>query len=190
MNLINLTPHPIHVLTQHGDPIVTIPSSGEARLAVSRVIAGRLALEREPNVTEGIPVFASEFGVLSGLPDEPAPDTAYIVSRLVADYAAARPEMEHWPLLVPDFVVRDEKGAIVGCQGFAVTCGYEQARGWRTPVGVEKVPGIDGHEWYMQPVDRPILSVDRYGPDEWGTAIGPEAGRLIRSPDQPALAER
>lgn len=160
MKLINLTPHPISVLGQQGEQIVTIQSSGEARLAVSRVIAGRISVpvwygseEDAVYIEHNTPVFASSFGELTGLPEQPEPHTAYIVSPLVAEYATGEPSLARWPLLVPDLIVRNSAGEIIGCQGFAVVS-LAQARTWG------------------------ILE-NRYGSDSWYTAIGPESGKLF-----------
>ena len=50
---------------------------------------------------------------------------------LVAQYMAASTRGLHWwPVVVPDQIVRDGQGAILGCQGFAVAVPIDHARSW------------------------------------------------------------
>lgn len=101
MRLINLTPHAVTILVDGRDPIV-IPASGTiARCAVTRVVIGDV---------DGIPLTKSVFGDVTDLPD-PAPDTLYIVSMLVASACSDRAD-----LVIPDDTVRDDKGVIIGCK--------------------------------------------------------------------------
>lgn len=103
IRIINLTPHTVTVL--RGDTAIEYPPSGAvARCATQRTVIGSL---------NGIPINQTEFGEVSGLP-EPAPGVYYIVSALVAQALPQRDD-----LLIPDDVVRDEAGRIIGCRAFA-----------------------------------------------------------------------
>jgi hypothetical protein len=105
MNLVNLTPHPVTV----GG--VTIPSTGVVRCAEVRERVGTIAVSDDVQV----PLMRVSLGQVEGLP-EPSPDTVYIVSRLVADACPDRDD-----LAVPDMIVRDAEGRIIGCDALAQT---------------------------------------------------------------------
>lgn len=104
VRIINLTPHTVTVLRENEGPIEYPPSGMVARCATKRRVIGSL---------NGIPINRTEFGEVYGLP-EPAPGVYYIVSALVAQALPQRND-----LLIPDDVVRDEAGRIVGCRAFA-----------------------------------------------------------------------
>ena len=104
VNLINLTPHTVNIVTSTGEPVVTLPSEGLARCSQLDVPTGTIA---------GITITSTTYGEVEGLP-EPVPNTYYIVSRLVLTACSDRND-----LLVPNQVVRDEHGQIVGCQSLA-----------------------------------------------------------------------
>ncbi len=105
--LINLTPHPIHILDENNQVILTIPSSGELRLRERTVRAGEI-------VVDGIRI---EIVLKSLSPDVELPPqkdgTFYIVSLPVAQ-SVIRPDF-----LVPDQVVRGPDGNIIGCRRLA-----------------------------------------------------------------------
>lgn len=104
VNLINLTPHTVNIVTSTGEPVVTLPSEGLVRCSQIDVPTGTVA---------GITITSTTYGEVEGLP-EPAPNTYYIVSRLVLTACPDRTD-----LLVPNQVVRNEHGQIVGCQSLA-----------------------------------------------------------------------
>jgi len=105
--IINLTPHEVTVVGSNGEVLAKFPPSGQvARCAVSRTAVGNI---------NGIPVSKSVMGKIEGLPDK-ADDTLYIVSRVVAEAAKGVRD----DLVIPDDAVRDDKGVIIGCKGFAV----------------------------------------------------------------------
>mgnify|MGYP001398705579 FL=1 len=107
MKIINLTPHALNVLTDSGT--VTIPPSGTvARVTVTRESAGTVTVDGVQ-----VPLYRTTYGAVEGLP-APAPDTLYVVSSLVA--AAARDRRD---LVVPDDLVRDEQGRVIGARGLA-----------------------------------------------------------------------
>ena len=78
--------------------IKTVEPSGElARLTTKTVTIGEI---------DGIPMTTTEYGEVEGLPD-PADDTIYIVSSLVA----GRDDV-----FIPNESVRDGSGRIIGCR--------------------------------------------------------------------------
>lgn len=100
-----MTPHEINIVTEDGKAVKSIPASGAiARCAVARTADGEI---------DGIPVSATSFGAVEGLPD-PSEGTYYIVSGVIASAAKGRSD-----LFVPDELVRDSSGKIIGCKGLA-----------------------------------------------------------------------
>lgn len=104
--LLNFTPHPIHVLDGENNLVRTIKSSGLIRLKASTVDA-----ELE---VDGVKITTTKFGEPEGLPDFKS-DVFYIVSQLVKSALPNRPD-----LLVPAEVQRDEKGNIIGCRSLGI----------------------------------------------------------------------
>lgn len=101
---VNLTPHVITLVDDHGNIIASIePEAESARCEVTRVVAFSAG---------GHNVNRTVFGRVYNLP-EPVDGTWYITSRIVAE-AAMRKDV-----LVPDETVRDENGRILGCKSFA-----------------------------------------------------------------------
>jgi hypothetical protein len=106
MELINCTPHPINLLDGDGNSIRTLLSSG---------IVVRIQTETV-NVTEylGVQIIGRRYTSVSGLP-APKYETYYIVSLPIASHLKDIRE----DLLVPNDLVRDEKGTVIGCRNFA-----------------------------------------------------------------------
>ena len=103
LELINLTPHTVNLIDGDGKTFTILPSG----------IIPRLTEEKESLGTiNGFPVVKKSFGEVENLP-EPKEGTIYIVSALVAG-AVNRDD-----LVVPDGLVRNDKGQIIGCSGFA-----------------------------------------------------------------------
>lgn len=108
--IINLTPHPVTFLDSEGKLLCTFDApkkGGEARCveivqASTTYISGSLI----------IPTRKKMFGTVTNLPAE-KDGTLYIVSQIVF---SAKPERKD--LLVPDGVLRDEKGQVKGCTCF------------------------------------------------------------------------
>lgn len=101
---VNLTPHVITLVDDHGNIIASIePEAQPARCEVTRVVAFSAG---------GHPVNRTVFGSVYNLPD-PVDGVWYITSRIVAE-AVTRKDV-----LVPDETVRDKDGKIVGCKSFA-----------------------------------------------------------------------
>jgi len=109
VELINLTPHEIRLWVQQPEGLLLIPPARQAaRVAVRRESVGHIDA-----AGMSIPLARTIYGEIEGLPD-PKPGTLYIVSSLVA--AAAR---ERDDLLIPDELVRDEQGRVIGARGLA-----------------------------------------------------------------------
>ena len=108
--LINLTPHPVHLLPiGAGKPRVFPPrpreDGGPARVAEQTVPAGNIQVAFDPQ----FPIVAVSYGEVTGLPDpDPLGGTAYVVSRMVAEAAPHRGD-----LYFPMDVVRDAQGQIM-----------------------------------------------------------------------------
>ena len=107
MKVVNLTPHAMNIVTDSGT--ATIPPSGTvARVTVTRESAGTATIDGGV-----VPLYRTTYGEVTDLPD-PAPNTLYVVSSLVA--AAARDRND---LVVPNDLVRDEQGKVIGARGLA-----------------------------------------------------------------------
>lgn len=103
MKVVNMTPHPVDIVGEDGNVLITYPASGELiRLQVSTVPSGTLP--------DGTPLTVTKFGEPVGLPNYQE-ETVYIVSQLVKSALPHRTD-----LLVPAEVVRDGDGRIVGCK--------------------------------------------------------------------------
>lgn len=100
--IINLTPHAVNLIAADGS-VCEFPSQGLARVTVTRTQVGEV---------NGTPICRSTFGEVEGLP-EPVFGTFYIVSMIVAQAAHDRSD-----LIVPDNLVRDEAGRIIGCRNW------------------------------------------------------------------------
>lgn len=108
--LINLTPHPVHLLPiGAGKPRVFPPrpreEGGPARVAEQTAPAGSLRVAFDPQFS----IVAVSYGEVTGLPaPDPLGGTAYVVSRMVAEACPDRGD-----LYFPMDVVRDEQGQIL-----------------------------------------------------------------------------
>jgi hypothetical protein len=103
MKIVNLTPHKV-VLFKGNEIIREFESKGLARATQTSAVVGTI---------DGIDICKNIYGEVSGLPEE-APDTFYIVSKIVMDACPSRND-----LLLPNDSVRNEQGQIVGCRSFA-----------------------------------------------------------------------
>ena len=103
--IINLTPHDICILDNNGEVLREYRSKGVVRL-------NTYVQACEP--IEGVRTTKVKFGELLGLPQYVG-GTYYIVSRLVKQ---ARPD--RCDLLVPNEIVRDDKGLIIGCKSLSI----------------------------------------------------------------------
>ncbi|MCY9532959.1 hypothetical protein M5X04_26985 [Paenibacillus alvei] len=102
INIVNLTPHTINIMSDGSDgEITSIPSSGEARATTTREHYGTI---------NGIQIYRTSFGAVQGLP-KPQKDTIYIVSSITAQAVPDRDDV-----FIPDDIVRDEQGRVIGCR--------------------------------------------------------------------------
>ncbi len=105
--IFNLTPHPIHILDEDNKIIRAYPTSGSvARVGVINTKKGF--------TIDDIPVFSKEFTEAINVPEYKF-GTFYIVSQIVK---AALPNRDD--LIVPDDIVRDNVGNIIGCRSFSI----------------------------------------------------------------------
>jgi hypothetical protein len=113
--LVNLTPHPIDVYDAADDLLLVSipPADNPARAEVTRVWAAEVEVQGHV-----IPIYRAQAGAPSPLPD-PAPATYLIVSRAYAD-ALRTHGIERHDLLVPDNLVRDRRGQVLGCRSLAL----------------------------------------------------------------------
>lgn len=109
MKIVNNTPHDVNLVLD-SEHTLTIPASGE----IARVEFEDLGQTKV--LIEGTPVEVSlgkrTIGLI-GVP-EPKEDTLVVVSRLVK---AELPDRDD--LVVPDEVVRDGAGRVIGCRRLA-----------------------------------------------------------------------
>ena len=107
--IINLTPHSVNVIRDDNSVAITIEASENvARCSQTIDIVDTINVN---NIA--IPVSSSSYGEVVDLP-APQDDTYYIVSRLVMSACPNRQD-----LLVPNDLVRDEAGRVIGCRSLA-----------------------------------------------------------------------
>lgn len=114
--LINLTPHDLHIYNGDDEHVATIPAHGQvARCRQERQRVGEVHFPGASGDDVEIPINATSFGALEGLPD-PAPGFYYIVSAITAQAAKAAGRTD---VLITDDAVRDSEGRIIGCRALA-----------------------------------------------------------------------
>lgn len=107
--IINLTPHAVNVIGDGNSVTITIESSGNvARCSQTINIVDTIDLN---NVA--IPISSSSYGEVVDLP-APQDGVYYVVSRLVMSACPNRQD-----LLVPNDLVRDDAGRVIGCRSLA-----------------------------------------------------------------------
>ena len=106
ITIINLTPHPVNLLDVDANVVITFHSEGLARCSQNDIIIGKL--------NKDIILTKTSYGEVIGLPEQ-SPRTFYIVSRLVRNALPNRTD-----LLVPNQLIRDSEGQIVGCKSFSI----------------------------------------------------------------------
>lgn len=104
MRILNYTPHTVNVFTDSRE-VRSFASMGSARCTEETIITRNI---------DGIDISQTTLGEVEGLPD-PQPNTMYIVSRLIL--VACRDTRND--LLVPNEIIRDVKGNIIGCKSLA-----------------------------------------------------------------------
>jgi hypothetical protein len=105
VQLINLTPHAVVVVGENGEVIMTIPASGQIlRLPEVTTPVGEI---------EGVPLVRKNLDPNADLP--PHQEGVYYIVSLPVAQVARREDF-----LVPDELVRNEQGRVIGCHRFAV----------------------------------------------------------------------
>ncbi len=137
MNLINLTPHPVVILTlveggevrgYIGNP--TMPTEGRFRVIATLPPSGKVARATQNDIETGyvpvgddfgepyrVIVVRSTYGAPTDLP-EPKDGVMLVVSIITAQAAKAAGRSTSDLLITAD-TVRDETGKIIGCQKFS-----------------------------------------------------------------------
>ena len=104
MNIINCTPHPINLISQNGD---------EISLPKGEVVPRLTQSTKQVDTINGISITETTFGETQDLPDYQE-GTVLIVSRMILEANKDRND-----LLVPNELVRDVGGNIIGCKSLA-----------------------------------------------------------------------
>ena len=126
MKLMNLTPHAVTILDEEDNVILELPGcdnpprAKEKRERKGSVCHAKFAaihteeIWNDANyVTIDIPLNKVELSEIENLPDVSL-EYYYIVSRIVAEACPERTD-----LFIPDEIVRDENGRIIGCRALA-----------------------------------------------------------------------
>src|SRR5690554_5215101 len=107
INVVNCTPHDVNLVTEKGS--ITFPRSG----IIPRLTESQKKINSVNSNGIEIDIIAKSFLEPEGLP-EPKEGTIYIVSALVAGAAKDRDD-----LVIPNDIIRDDKGNIIGCKNLA-----------------------------------------------------------------------
>jgi hypothetical protein len=122
----NLTPHTVKLIMcpawlEYGDELIVEfpPEEVSARVNVQHIAAGYVKVygvseKSGADGTVDVPIKISRFGAVEGLPDYEE-GTLYIVSRLVKQAVPDRTDC-----IVPDGIIRNDKGVILGCCRFSL----------------------------------------------------------------------
>ncbi|MBD8045821.1 hypothetical protein [Clostridium faecium] len=102
IEILNYTPHTVNIIQQ--GKVKNLVSVGNARCIQETKKIGEI---------NNIPITSTTFGQVEGLPEEKE-GVYYIVSRLILQACPQRRD-----LLVPNDIVRDEEGKIIGCKSLA-----------------------------------------------------------------------
>jgi hypothetical protein len=111
MNLVNLTPHAITVQADDGQTLTVPPSGVVARASTTRTVVPTTGPYR---------ITSQALGEVEGLPEQPQPNTLYVVSGLVLAALAAGGSTQYPHLVAPDTgadAIRDG-GQVVAVRGF------------------------------------------------------------------------
>lgn len=116
MELVNLTPHNVNFMDEDGNIIKTIKPAAEApRLKTFKGSSTTIDVDGISIPLSGGFKFLDELVEGQSLPPQ-EDGVLYIVSKALADYAVSVGRND---FVSPDRVVRDDKGAIIGCRGLA-----------------------------------------------------------------------
>jgi len=109
IQLVNLTPHTINIVTEDGTQILSLESQGIARVAATTEVVGQLKVGEVV-----VPQTHTTFGEVEGLPEQ-APGVGYIVSNMIIS-ALAQQGIHRTDLFTPGMQVRDDQGRVIGCR--------------------------------------------------------------------------
>ena len=111
MELINLTPHDIHIMDEHQNVLWTLKASGiVARCNEEIEMTGRVVLDELGELK--VPLYSRKFLRVNNLPPV-TENRTYVLTSYVK---IAHPERAD--LLVASDMVRTEGGRIIGCRSF------------------------------------------------------------------------
>lgn len=115
IKIVNLTPHTINLY--RGDLVIEIPPSGTvARVSEKQILrhsdVGEIAGTAGEITKTRVDFYLRVFGDVEGIPD-PADNVMYVVSSIVAARASHR-----YDLIIPNDLVRDDRGRVIGCRSF------------------------------------------------------------------------
>jgi hypothetical protein len=105
MKIENCTPHVVHLHKQNGEVLTIEASKNPVRVSTKNDTLSDI---------DGIPVFKKTFGAIENLP-EPVEGTIYIVSSIVLSALNGSRN----DCYVPDDVIRDASGAIIGAKALS-----------------------------------------------------------------------
>lgn len=119
-NIINLTPHAIHIYDEHKKLVATIPASGHVLRVGSKPQRFIENIEYEKTV---VPIFSpADYTTCEGIEDIDITGKDLIVSWVCGEgLMKERKDFPHRilnPDTGPDSVVRDEQGKIIGVRRF------------------------------------------------------------------------
>ena len=109
----NFTPHQVNIIDNNNKCLAEFPSLGTIRVKSTQTLIGHATYEDQGDI-QGIPVFDSSFEDITDKLPPVEDDTVYVVSRIVKN---ACPERNDF--VVPNDVVRNQDGQIIGCQSFS-----------------------------------------------------------------------
>ena len=109
VKIVNLTPHEVRLVDEEGNTIAVFSSEGVVRLSEHREKIAEI---------NNIPIYKKRFGSTELPPQKEG--VYYIVSLPVAQAFPHRNDF-----IIPDQLVRDEKGRVIGARSFAVFSGGE-----------------------------------------------------------------
>ena len=115
INILNCTPHPVHLMNEENEVVATFPKCEIApRLLENSEIIETLELQ-SPHFVDiiQVPISKTSFGDVENLPAK-SEGILLIVSRMILEACESRND-----LIVPDGIVRNDKGHIIGCKSFA-----------------------------------------------------------------------
>ena len=109
MQLVNLTPHPFNLVDSNGDIVLSLDGADNPpRVDVQDSFDQTIQVDGND-----VDVFQNSYGDVQNLPD-PQDGVLYIVSRMVVNACPDRDD-----LVIPNDLVRDDDGNIVGCQNLS-----------------------------------------------------------------------